>query len=85
LPKDTTAFLEFVRERGWEHAMLEATMEVNRRLEQRVPAAASPDKIEATLAQARARDGETFESQKLVLEVGVRQLAAAGIPIAERR
>jgi UDPglucose 6-dehydrogenase len=84
LPKDTAAFLEFVRERGMEHAMLEATMEVNRKLEQRVPAAASPDKIEAALAQVRARDAEMIEAHKLVLEVGAKQPAAAGVLVAKR-
>jgi hypothetical protein len=67
-----------------EHAMLEATMEVNRKLEQRVPAAASPDKIEAALAQVRARDAEMIEAHKLVLEVGAKQPAAAGVLVAKR-
>jgi UDPglucose 6-dehydrogenase len=53
LPKDTTAFMHFARQHGWDHLMLEATMEVNRRLEQRVPAVASPDKIDAALEGAR--------------------------------
>lgn len=46
LPKDTTAFMSFVREHGWDHLMLDATIEVNNRLEQHVPAVASPDLID---------------------------------------
>jgi hypothetical protein len=45
--------MHFARQHGWDHLMLEATMEVNRRLEQRVPAVASPDKIDAALEGAR--------------------------------
>jgi UDPglucose 6-dehydrogenase len=59
LPKDTTAFMQFARENGWEHLMLEATMEVNWQLEQAVAAVASPDKIDEALelaAQARHQD-----------------------------
>jgi UDPglucose 6-dehydrogenase len=80
LPKDTAAFLEFVRERGMEHAMLEATMEVNRKLEQRVPAAASPDKIEAALAAAREQAGqlrETHIARELAHELGSSRPTAA--------
>jgi UDPglucose 6-dehydrogenase len=65
LPKDTSAFLQFVRARGWEHLMLEATLEVNRRLEAYVPAAPSPDKIgdvlEALHQQAKAIEELTLE------------------------
>ncbi|HEX5690615.1 MAG TPA: hypothetical protein VFX76_11465, partial [Roseiflexaceae bacterium] len=75
LPKDTTAFLAFVRERGWEHTMLEATMAVNQRLERKVPAAASPDQIEATLAEARIRGAEMLDEQPLTLQVGAKQAA----------
>jgi UDPglucose 6-dehydrogenase len=56
LPKDTTAFLAFVREHGWSHLMLEATVEVNRRLEARVPAATSPAEIDEVLEAARELD-----------------------------
>jgi UDPglucose 6-dehydrogenase len=52
LPKDTAAFLAFVRERGWDHLMLEATVEVNARLCQDVPAATSPAEIEDVLEAA---------------------------------
>jgi UDPglucose 6-dehydrogenase len=52
LPKDTTAFMAFVRERGWDHLMLEATIEVNERLVAQVPAAASPAEIEGVLEGA---------------------------------
>jgi UDPglucose 6-dehydrogenase len=84
LPKDTTAFLAFVQERGWEHAMLEATMEVNRRLEGRVPAAASPDKIEAALAAARVSGAAASQDQELVLEVGAKRPIRARLPVAKR-
>jgi UDPglucose 6-dehydrogenase len=49
LPKDTTAFMSFVREQGWEHLLLEAAIEVNQRLEQRVAPVASPDLIDDAL------------------------------------
>jgi len=68
LPKDTTAFMQFARDRGWEHLMLEATMKVNQRLEQRVPAAASPDKIDAVLEVVRKSESAGIED--LILEVG---------------
>jgi UDPglucose 6-dehydrogenase len=67
LPKDTTAFMQFARERGFEHLVLEATMAVNARLEQRVPAVASPDKIdEVRAAVERSRE----VGQELMLELG---------------
>src|SRR5262249_34961148 len=68
LPKDTIAFMQFVRERGWEHLILEATIEVNRHLEAEVPAVASPDKIDAMLDAVRRRD-EAAEGNELVREV----------------
>jgi hypothetical protein len=40
----------WLQEHGWEHLMLQATMEVNHRLETKVSAVASPDKIEEALA-----------------------------------
>lgn len=49
LPKDTTAFLEFVRTLGMEHLMLEATIQVNKNLEQQVAAVSAPDKIGTAL------------------------------------
>jgi UDPglucose 6-dehydrogenase len=67
LPKDTTAFMQFVRERGWDHLMLEATMRVNQRLAQRVPAAASPDRIEDVLEVVRKSESAGIE--ELILEV----------------
>jgi UDPglucose 6-dehydrogenase len=68
LPKDTSAFMAFVREHGWEHLMLEATIETNRRLAAHVPAAPSPDKIEEALAVARSN--EEAEATDLILEFG---------------
>jgi len=67
LPKDTTAFMAFVREHGGEHLLLDATIEVNRRLAARV-AAASPDQIGAVLEAGRVRDQAMVE-EELVLEV----------------
>lgn len=70
LPKDTTAFMQFVRDHNWDHKMLEATIQVNEHLEASIPAAASPDKIEEVLqaVQLRAESGATDEP--LILEVG---------------
>jgi len=53
LPKDTAAFMEFARKLGMEHLMLEATIEVNKSLEQKVAAVTSPDQIDAALDSAR--------------------------------
>ena len=68
LPKDTTAFMAFVREHGWNHLVLEATIAVNRQLSASVPAAPSPDKIDEALAVAR--QNAEIESKDLVLELG---------------
>jgi UDPglucose 6-dehydrogenase len=70
LPKDTTAFMQFVRDHGWDHLMLEATIQVNDHLQASVPAAASPDKIDEVLhaVQLHTQNGATGEP--LVLEVG---------------
>jgi UDPglucose 6-dehydrogenase len=70
LPKDTTAFLSFVQQHGWQHLMLEATVEVNRQLASRVAAAASPDKIDEALLAARCCEQERAVGQELMLEVG---------------
>lgn len=67
LPKDTSAFLHFVHEHGWQHLMLEATIEVNRRLSQLVPAAASPDKIGDVLETMHQNAAPSVE---LALELG---------------
>jgi UDPglucose 6-dehydrogenase len=64
LPKDTTAFMQFVRENGWEHVMLDATMKANYRLERAVPAVASPDKIDEMLEAVRDR-GAAIEHVKV--------------------
>ena len=69
LPKDTTAFMAFARENGWEHLVLEATMEVNRRLEEKVPAALSPDKIDEVLNVVRMA-GESASQPELAATVG---------------
>jgi len=70
LPKDTTAFMQFAREHGFEHLMLEATMAVNDRLERAVPAVASPDKIDEALERARAAQRRGDETQEIELELG---------------
>ena len=49
LPKDTTAFIKFCEENGWEHKMLDATIEVNEELARSVLPAESPDQIEEIL------------------------------------
>jgi UDPglucose 6-dehydrogenase len=73
LPKDTEAFLSFVRERGMEHLMLEATIAVNQQLAATVPAAASPDQIAEALEAVRLPDEAEAEQQELVLEVGAKE------------
>lgn len=67
LPKDTVAFMQFARENGFEHLMLEATIETNEHLEQRVPAVVAPHLIDEALEASRK--GETFvdSSEKVVL------------------
>src|SRR4051794_37836075 len=68
LPKDTTAFLAFCRQHGWNHLILEATIEVNHHLLATVPAAPSPDKIDEALAVTRQH--ADIEAKELVLELG---------------
>jgi UDPglucose 6-dehydrogenase len=70
LPKDTTAFMQFVRDHNWDHSMLEATIQVNERLESAVPAAASPDKIDEVLQAARLQAESGATGEPLVMEVG---------------
>jgi UDPglucose 6-dehydrogenase len=59
LPKDTTAFMAFCDTFGFEHLMLRATIDVNERLSAAVPPAVSPDKMDLSLAQARAMSVNT--------------------------
>src|SRR5215210_3547591 len=68
LPKDTTAFMAFVREHGWNHLMLEATIAANQQLLAHVPAAPSPDKIDEALAVAR--QNAEMEPGDLMLQLG---------------
>jgi UDPglucose 6-dehydrogenase len=70
LPKDTVAFMEFVRGAGMEHLMLEATIAVNERLAESIPPVASPDKIDAMLRATSATSGEAQPSEELAREVG---------------
>jgi UDPglucose 6-dehydrogenase len=65
LPKDTTAFMAFVRENGWQHPVLEAAIETNHRLGAMLPAAASPAEIETVLAAARLRDEAADRGEEL--------------------
>lgn len=73
LPKDTTGFMHFVREHGWDHRMLEATMAVNCRLEAKVPAATSPDWIADTLEAAHRHDMDGQKEEEMAIEIGARQ------------
>ncbi|MBC8077170.1 MAG: UDP-glucose/GDP-mannose dehydrogenase family protein [Chloroflexales bacterium] len=59
LPKDTVAFMQFAREHGFEHLMLEATIASNQHLEQRIPAVVAPHLIDEAIEAAKR--GETFE------------------------
>ncbi|MBK9712121.1 MAG: UDP-glucose/GDP-mannose dehydrogenase family protein [Kouleothrix sp.] len=70
LPKDTAAFMQFVRERGWSHEMLAATIRVNAELQARVPAAPSADKVDDVRAAAQQRDGA---GEELMIELGASQ------------
>jgi UDPglucose 6-dehydrogenase len=76
LPKDTTAFMQFVRENGWEHLLLEATMEANYWLERTVPAVVSPDKIDEMLEIVCQRDVIEHQDEKVTLEFEAKQAAA---------
>jgi UDPglucose 6-dehydrogenase len=78
LPKDTAAFMSWARDHGWEHLILEATMEVNHRLETHVPPAASPEQIDEVLASLRGRGGnaaqETATRGRLIREDIAREI-----------
>jgi UDPglucose 6-dehydrogenase len=54
LPKDTTAFMQFCQECDFEHLMLQAAIQVNKRLAAQMPAATSPDEIENILGTSLA-------------------------------
>jgi UDPglucose 6-dehydrogenase len=53
LPKDTEAFMAFVRENGFENLVLEAAIASNNRLQSQVAPATSPDQIDQLLFQKR--------------------------------
>ncbi len=76
LPKDTSAFMSFVREQGWEHPLLAAAIETNSRLEAQVPAAASPAEIETVLVAARLRDEAVARGEELEFCATTLHLAA---------
>lgn len=73
LPKDTVAFMQFAREHGFEHLMLEATIETNRRLEASVPAVPSPDKIDEVLEAVRVRDEAAAYGEELTIALDLPQ------------
>jgi UDPglucose 6-dehydrogenase len=77
LPKDTVAFLQFVREHGMQHLMLEAAIDVNQQLAVSVPAAPSPDKIDEALDAVHARDTAAPQQQELAIELG----STAPVPV----
>lgn len=68
LPKDTAGFMAFVREHGWEHLMLEATIDVNRRLTVTVPPANRPDQIDEVLAPVPPRESVLPAAELAVLD-----------------
>ena len=68
LPKDTVAFLQFARDLGMEHQLLEATINVNRRLAASVPAAPSADKVDEVREAVRQPDTAMIEN--LTIELG---------------
>lgn len=70
LPKDTSAFMTFVNEHGWDHLMLHAAIEVNRRLEEQVPSVPSPDKIEEVLTAVSLRDKAVARGEDFTLDLG---------------
>jgi UDPglucose 6-dehydrogenase len=55
LPKDTSAFMQFVRDNGFDNRVLEAAIESNEHLKERVAPAASPDKIDEALKRVSVR------------------------------
>jgi UDPglucose 6-dehydrogenase len=77
LPKDTAAFMAFVREHGWEHLMLEAAIETNQRLQQWVAPVASPDQIDSALETAQLAEAMDAPPEELVIEVGASRALAA--------
>ena len=70
LPKDTVAFMQFCRERGFAHQSLEATIAVNEGLTQKVPAAPSADRVDEVLAALQTRSEAQARGEYLAIEVG---------------
>lgn len=70
LPKDTVAFMQFCRERGFAHHSLEATISVNEGLTQKVPAAPSADRVDEVLAALQTRSEAQARGEVLAIEVG---------------
>jgi UDPglucose 6-dehydrogenase len=75
LPKDTVAFLQFCRDRGFEHLVLDATIAANERLSQHVPAAHSADKVDIVLSAIEPRPESGPAPVELARELG------AGAPV----
>lgn len=70
LPKDTVAFLQFCRERGFEHLVLDATIAANERLNERVPAAHSADKVDVVLSAVQSCHENAAAPVELARELG---------------
>jgi len=70
LPKDTVAFMQFAREHGFEHLMLEATIAVNEHLQEAVPAVPDPSKIDEVLEAVKLRDQAAADGKELTIEIG---------------
>jgi UDPglucose 6-dehydrogenase len=68
LPKDTAAFLQFARDLGIEHQILEATISVNRQLAASVPAAPSADMVDQVREAARQPAPASIEN--VAIELG---------------
>lgn len=76
LPKDTAAFMAFAREFGFEHLMLEATINVNRALENRVPSVSDPSQIENMLIAVRERQQAETLGQDFFINLPQQELIA---------
>jgi UDPglucose 6-dehydrogenase len=64
LPKDTKAFSAWAHSMGFDHLMLDATMDVNALLESKVAAVANPADLEQVRAEAEAKAHADTEPQQ---------------------
>jgi UDPglucose 6-dehydrogenase len=69
LPKDTKAFSAWARDMGFPHLMLDATMEVNDLLEEKVRPVANPADLETARAEAEAPEETKRRSAHTVYAV----------------